>query len=404
MNALTSPKTIGQDTATATAPFKVGNFDKGQRIGDVSKQWMARPADQRFLSLDALREAVARRADRTSEARLDTRKIEFIAPDVRTIEDTHRLTVGLPGGDEVAPNHWSFGQLAGLAQAPASYLRKLPSQIVADAMTYGLRYNRPGDMIKTYSGDGTLYAATGPDYGRIFDREVVAAVQQIAGNGVGDSRWKIPGVLDWRTMKYDPEAPVTTDSTTLYASDRDVFVFLVDDRNPVEVGKLPSGDPDLMFRGFIVSNSEVGSLPVKVQAFYLRAVCMNRNVWGVENFQEISMRHTKYAPSRFIEEAHPALESFAEGSTKTLIEGVQKAKEAKLATDTDEALAFLQARNFSRKRATEILEVGEREEGRPPRSAWDFAQAITATARALPNTDDRIEMELVAGKILDRVA
>ena len=42
---------------------------------------------------------------------------------------------------------------------------------------------------------------------------------------------------------YDPEVPVTKDTTTLFASDRDIFVFLVDDRNPIEVGKLPNGEP-----------------------------------------------------------------------------------------------------------------------------------------------------------------
>jgi hypothetical protein len=31
---------------------------------------------------------------------------------------------------------------------------------------------------------------------------------------------------------------VTKDTTTLYASDRDVFLFLVDDTNPIEAGRL----------------------------------------------------------------------------------------------------------------------------------------------------------------------
>jgi hypothetical protein len=39
-------------------------------------------------------------------------------------------------------------------------------------------------------------------------------------------------------------------TTTLYASDRDVFLFLVDDTHPIEAGRLPNGDPDLYFRGF----------------------------------------------------------------------------------------------------------------------------------------------------------
>lgn len=404
MNMIANTTPAAARQGNPATPFKVGNFDKGSHNGEVSMQWMRRPADERFLSLNDLKAAVAARADKTTELRVDSRKVEFFAPEVREIADLHRLHLGLPGGTVVAPNHWSFGQLAGLAKAPAPYLRTLPSQIVADAVTYGLRYNRAGDQIKTYAGEDTLFAVTGPEYGRIFDRDVVEAVQQIAGNGTGDTRWKIPGVLDWSSMTYNPEAPVTIDSTTLYASDRDVFVFLVDDRNPIEIGKLPNGEPDLVFRGFIVQNSEVGSSSLRICAFYLRAVCMNRNLWGVEGFEEITMRHSRYAPARFLEEARPALEQFANGSTAKLIEGVQKAKAAKLADDQDEAIAFLQARDFSRKRALEILEIGEREEGAPPRSAWDFAQAITAFARNTPNTDDRFQIETVAGRILDKVA
>ena len=114
---------------------------------------------------------------------------------------------------------------------------------------------------------------------------------------------------------YDPEIPVTKDTTTLFASDRDVFVFLVDDRNPIEVGKLANGEPDLMFRGFYAWNSETGSKTAGIAAMYLRGVCMNRCLWGVENFHEIKIRHTKFAPDRFAQEAYPALQSFATGST-----------------------------------------------------------------------------------------
>lgn len=385
--------------------YRVGNFSNGQSRGDVSMQWFRRSPDERFTSLDDLASAVLRRSGTAKEAVIDVKTVRFEAPYPKGVEDTHRLFVEIGDKQLAAPNHWSFGQLAGLAKAPAAYLRTLPSQIVADNLSFGMRQVRENPMIKTFvGGDGTLMAATGPEYGRVLDIDVVRAVQQVAGNGVGDTRWKVPGQIDWRTMKYDPEHPVTNESTTLYASDRDCFMFLVDDRNPIEVGKLPSGEPDLMFRGFFVSNSEVGSRALRLAAFYLRGVCMNRCLWGVENFQEIEIRHTRMAPSRFVEQARPALESFANGSDRTLIEAVEKAKAAKLAADQDEALDFLQKRDFSRKRALEILELGEREEQAPPRTAWDMAQAITAYARSVPNTDDRFEIERVAGRILDHVA
>ena len=47
--------------------------------------------------------------------------------------------------------------------------------------------------------------------------------------GTGDTRWKVPGVLDWSTGVYNPDVEISRDTTTLYASDRDVFLFLVDD-------------------------------------------------------------------------------------------------------------------------------------------------------------------------------
>jgi hypothetical protein len=234
-------------------------------------------------------------------------------------------------------------------------------------------------------------------------------VRNIAGNGTGDAPWKVPGVMDWRTMIYDPNAPITKDTTTLFASDRDLFLFLVDDRNPIEVGKVLNKqtgvmEPDLMFRGFYVTNSEVGAGALKLAAFYLRAICCNRIMWGVENFQELNIRHTKGGPARFIHEAEPALISFAQGSSMKLIEGVEKAKAAIAAKDDEEAIAFLNNRGFSRAQAKTVIETTEREEGVKPRSIWEFAQGITAVARSTPNNDARVELELSARKLLDKVA
>ena len=161
----------------------------------------------------------------------------------------------------MAPTHWSFGQLCSLVGAPSSYLRQLPAPLAGINLQHGLLSHR-AELVKTLEADDgrvELRAVTGPDYGRIWDHELVAAVMKIAGNGTGDTRWKVPGVLDWATMTHNPFVDVTKDTTTLYASDRDVFLFLVDDTNPIEAGRLPDGSPDLYFRGFYCWNSEVGS-------------------------------------------------------------------------------------------------------------------------------------------------
>ena len=153
-------------------------------------------------------------------------------------------------------------------------MRQLPAPLAGIKLQYGLTSHR-AEQVKTMeveNGRTELRAVTGPDYGRIYDHELVSAVQRIAGDGTGDTRWKVPGVLDWSTGVYNPMVDVTKDTTTLYASDRDVFLFLVDDLNPIEAGTLPDGSPDLYFSGFYCWNSEVGVKTLGIASFYLRAV------------------------------------------------------------------------------------------------------------------------------------
>jgi hypothetical protein len=66
----------------------------------------------------------------------------------------------------------------------------------------------------------------------------------------------------------------------------------------------------------------VGAKTLGMASFYLRAVCRNRNLWGVEDFEEITIRHSKYAASRFADEAAPALLNFANSSPMPFINGI----------------------------------------------------------------------------------
>ena len=226
---------------------------------------------------------------------------------------------------------------------------------------------------------------------------------RIAGNGTGDTRWKVPGVLDWGSMHYNPFVDVSRDTTTLYASDRDVFLFLVDDTHPIEAGTLPNGDPDLYFRGFYAWNSEVGSKTLGIATFYLRAVCMNRNLWGVENFEEINIRHSKFAANRFAQQATPALTQFAESSPSQFVAGIKSARARIVARTDDDRSTFLRNRGFSKSDTAKVIASALAEEGHPPASLFDFIQGITAIARSKPHQDDRLALEGKARKLLERV-
>jgi hypothetical protein len=56
-------------------------------------------------------------------------------------------------------------------------------------------------------------------------------------------------------------------TTTLYASDSDVFLFLFDDLYPIEAGKVPDGLPDVYFRR-LCWNSEVGATTLGIASCF----------------------------------------------------------------------------------------------------------------------------------------
>ena len=385
----------------ASGAYKV-EISRGERIGRVSSEWFSRPDDERYLSLTELYDAVRARAERATARTVESRAIRVEA--VR--DDAERLSLVLPGAAEpIAPTHWSFGQMCSLLGVPAGYLRQLPAPLAGINMQHGL-LSHPAELVKTLEADDgrvELRAVTGPDYGRIWDHELVAAVMKIAGDGTGDTRWKVPGLLDWSTMTHNPFVEVTKDTTTLYASDRDVFLFLVDDAHPIEAGRLPNGDPDLYFRGFYAWNSEVGSKTLGIASFYLRAVCMNRNIWGAEGFEEISIRHSKFAGHRFAHQVAPALTRFADSSPMPFLAGIRAAREAIVARKDEDRDSFLRKRGFSKPETEKIIATVLDEEGRPPESVFDFVQGITALARARPHQDARLELEARASKLLATV-
>ncbi|WP_421566564.1 DUF932 domain-containing protein [Ochrobactrum sp. EDr1-4] len=379
--------------------YKV-DISRGEWIGRVSSEWFSRPDDQRFLSLTDLHRAVSARTEHARVRIVESSQIRVDA----ARDNPERLSLFVPGNKSpIAPTHWSYGQLCNLVGAPTSYMRQLPAPLAAINLQHGLLNNRE-EMVKTLEmddGSVQLRAVTGPQYGRIWDKDLIEAIMNIAGNGTGETRWKIPGVLDWSSMTHNPYVDVTRDTTTLYASDRDVFVFLCDDANPIEAGRLPNGDPDLYFRGFYAWNSEVGSKTLGIASFYLRAVCCNRNLWGCENFQEITIRHSKFAAQRFVHEAAPALASFTNASPGPFIAGIRAARERVVARNDEDRTDFLRKRGFSKVETSQIIQTVFQEEDRPAETIFDFVQGITAFARGKTHQDARLELEGKARKLLE---
>ena len=354
----------------------------------ASAQWAARPDDQRYLSLEDLKAAVNQRKE---ESWTHTTPVEDLRVKVHGA-DLAVETYDLAKGEhrQLAPTHWAFGQLAQYAQAPASYLRKLPAELAGINLQWGLENSPVRDdalVLGQSNGSDVLRSLTSPSYGRIWDRQVVEGVENVNQDG----RWQIPAA------SYSAKNPKR--ATTLYASDRDVFIFLVDPSNPVEVGD------EVLFRGFYTWNSEVGSAVFGLTTFLYRYVCDNRIIWDATDVQELRIRHTRGAPERFAYEGRQYLRRYADESASRTVEAIKAAQRFELPDAEKQGKgwdAWLRDRGFTATQAKNAVNSALAEEGQA-RSLWDIINGITASARQIQHTDERVKVETAAGKLMKYV-
>lgn len=395
-------------TATVTpvssiqAPNPMSNFRPtgGNNLWAAHNEWANRPEDERFQTLAALTERVKSRRmrARSNDATLSDLKITAEGGSVYVNGTTTRAT----------PTNWSFGQLSASLGAPAGYLRKLPAQLAADCLMNGVK-NSPKEAMKfmSLSNDDdnaprTLQAVTSPTYGRIWDADVAEMagriVERTNGRFHNPLAYKVAGRLGGETVP-----------SGLYASDRDIFIFMIDGGSLLEIG-----DRAKLNRGFFLWNSEVGSKTFGLTTFLFNVVCGNHIVWGAEDVNTWTVRHTKNGPYRFDGEATPRLMNYIESSAKPLEDAIRRATEYSIAKELGEPITsklsadqiqlFLATRvkgaKFTKAEAREAMETAMREEGKCE-TLWDLSQGMTAYARGFDFMDARTELETRAGRILD---
>lgn len=361
---------------------------------DASEQWARRPADERFTSLPEMlanAEMLRRNSKGTvvSSRNLQARPVEH--------KDGYGLCVVGPNDVPVTPTHWSFGQLAQRAGAPAGYMRDLPAPIAADCINYGLHRREVeelGVLLQRPNGHTNVAAVTGPNYGRIWNDVIIRNTMRLFGDG-RNGDFRIPG-------EFGQQVEITKANTTLFAGDRDCFIFMADETNRIELPNRRNGQTGTLARGFFIRNSDVGAASFVIDTFLFDYACSNRIVWGVSNHAKVAFRHTKGAPDRFIEQVAPALDHYREESTGGIVESL-KAAQAKRIGDKDAVRSFLEKR-FTKTQATAILAAHMEDEGRPIETLWDVATGATAYARGLQHQDARFDIEKEAGKVLDLVA
>src|SRR5574341_671025 len=318
----------------------------------ASQQWSTRPADQRFSSLDELHAAV-------NGYRATAKQSTVQYADLRVEADAGEIILKGKSERPAKMTHWSFGQLAGRVGAPAGYLRDLPATLAVQNINHGLA------NISRHDGE----------------REAKLLLHD---NG-----------------SYLVRA---------FTSDRDTFVFLVDNgRRIFERG--PGGG---LSRGFFASNNAVGGGTFTLCRFMYEYVCGNHIVWGAKDVQEIRLRHVGQANARADRELRYELAKYAEGSAAEDEARITRAQGTIIGKSKDEVLDTVfglggkklgaqAAGVLTRKVLGEGYDRAEQHQEwyGNPRSTWGLVNGLTELARDMEHADKRVELERAAGKLLE---
>jgi hypothetical protein len=377
----------------------------------ASSQWASRPADERFWTLRDMRMACER-----SRAGSQVARVKF--GDLRAFNGEGDLMICRENSDgkPARLTHYAFGQLAGSVGAPASYLRELPASIAADALNVGLarasdenRLDR--DLLFHKNGALTLRASLSERYERVWDAEVCAYLERLdgwrapAGRHPGGTDIEsrpataadiLPGQIN--IAEGDAIAP-----SGLYASDHDMFVFLVAPDRVIGHGT------DTMMRGMFVRNSEVGDSSLVFTFFLMQAVCGNHIVWGAQGVHEVRVRHTGKSPMRkALREFEAELVRYRDGAAEEE-KGIIAARNLVLGATKEEVLdalvKYARTHNIplSRTRLAEGYATAEKHEDwyGNPRSLWANVAGLTHASQSIGFADDRSTVDRAAGRLLE---
>ena len=376
----------------------------------ASNQWATRPDDERFSSLEDLHAAVS---GYRASARVAVVPFNSLRTEAR---DGEVVLVGKANTPARLTN-WSFGQVATAVGAPAAYLRTLPATLAVQNLNNGLsktedRTDR--SLLVHANGDLLVRALTSEKYTRIWNSDITKRLLNLPYDG-----WQVPparpALANQKGTRVATEADVLRGAgfglsvnvgdliapAGLYASDHDLFVFMVNNDKRIS----EPGNPDGLARGFFVSNSEVGAASFAITRFLYRHVCGNHIVWGAQQVSELRIKHIGEADDRAFAQIHTELVKYANDSASEDEARILRTANFILGATKDEVLDRLfsvKSLGLSRTKIGEAYDtVVECEpETVNPRSAWGIAQGLTRLSQNTPFADERVALDRAAGKVL----
>lgn len=373
----------------------------------ANNQWSTRPADERFSSIQELYDA-------TKAYSLTARENKVAVSAIRTEAINGDVQLVGRAGNPAKLTHWSFGQLAQRISAPAGYLRELPATLACQNLNHGLaKYADKADtanLLFHSNGSLLLRAFTSDRYERIWNWEVAERLLALESQG-----WKAAKpTMHWSGG--DVSKCISCGGTgnggtcmyckgtgnvlpALYASDHDMFAFVVNDSAVIAEPGNPSG----LRRGVIVQNSEVGASALKLTRFLFRDICCNFIIWGASQVLEIKVRHignARYRWQGYEAELRRYLgQSAAQDEAK-----ISAARTVKIGDTKEQVLDRLFGMKsvlLSRKTLEAGYDAALPEQDGNPNTVWGMVNGLTRHSQTRPYADERTAIDTAAGKLME---
>lgn len=375
----------------------------------ASNQWANRPDDERFASLQSLHDACCQYRATAAQAVVPFNSLRTEA------NDGEVLLVG-KSNTPARLTHWAFGQLATAIAAHGAYLRTLPATLAAQNLNHGLaKATDRSDRQVLFHQNGALLtrAITSNSYTRIWNNDITSRLFNFQAAG-----WAVPPARPVRDGQVGSRVATDADVLTgaksglsikvgdaiapagLYASDHDLFVFMVNDG--VRISE--PGNADGLARGFFISNSETGAASFVVTRFLYRTVCGNHIVWGAKQVSEFRLRHTGLANDRAFRELAGTITQYANESASDDEAKIARAYTYRLGVDKDTMLDSLFGQKALGLTRTTLASAHqaciELEPALDPLSAWGMAQGLTRISQDEAYGESRVAIDRAAGKVM----
>ncbi len=376
---------------------------------EASNQWANRPDDERFWTLSDLYEATKKYASTTRTVRIRESELQLHGTDSSNelFFKNAKLT------------NWGFSQLCQKVNAPMSYLQSLPAPIVANCLNSALEKQDHRDisnLLFQYDGNNSplLRCLASDSYSRIWNFEIAQRLLDLE-----QSNWRVPparpnyfGNKNGNTRIATEQDVLLSNSSGgglsvevgdliapagLYASDHDMFVFMINEHNRID-----DGSNGGLSRGFFVQNSEVVNGALRVTKFLYRHVCGNHIVWDASEIQSLRLVHKGEANKKFGVMLMAELVKYENSSEQFDVQKIQRAKSLILGKTKEQILDKLFGLKIaSRTILSQAYQVAIQQfDSDNPNSAWGFSQGITALSQKTNFMDKRNELDKAASKIL----